>query len=282
MKKLYSFLAVAFASASIFAQAFTATYDFVETPTNTDAGTLTGSDYTTSVFSTTGCTYASATAGRYANSNTPTGGLNTGNYIEVTLTPAALYKMSINSISLRLQRSGTGPRDFAVRSSVDGFATNLPASINPANPELSIIATNVFHYVNDISTTQAGATVTPTTIIDITAPITLRIYPFTSEAATGTFSVDDVVISGTVVATTLGVTDIPSLKNTFVKNTFVENEINFGAKAEVKIFSMNGQVVKSANVSENTSLEVSDLEAGMYIVAGIVNGEAVSQKIIKK
>ena len=45
---------------------------------------------------------------------------------------------------------------------------------------------------------------------------------------------------------------------------------------------MNGQVVKSASVNENTSLNVADLAKGMYIVTGTVNGKAVSEKIIKK
>lgn len=281
MKKLYSFLAVAFASATIFAQAFTATYDFAESLTSADAGSYTGSNFTTSLFSGSGISYISTTTNRYANSGASLAGLDTGVYMEVTVTPASSYKMSISSISMRLQRSGTGPRDFAVRTSVDGFATNLPATVDPVNAELTVIAPNVFHYVNDISTGQSGATITPTTINDITAPITIRIYPFNAEAASGTFSVDDVVISGTVVST-LAVSDLINANSNFVKNTFIDSDINFGAKADVKIFSMNGQVVKSASVSENKSMNVADLAPGMYIVTGMVNGQAVSQKIMKK
>ena len=281
MKKLYSLLAVAMFSVASFAQAFTATYDFVESPTNTDAGTLTGSNFTTSVFSTVGGAYASGTTNRYASSGAPTGALDTGNYIEVTITPASSYNITISSITFKLQRSGTGPRDFAVRSSVDSYGANLPASISPANAELSVEATNVLHYVNDVSTAQTGGTITPTTISSITAPIVLRIYPFNAEASTGTYSVDDFVVSGTV-NTVLAVNDLTNIQNTFVKNTSVTNEINFGAKADVKIFSMNGQVVKSASVSENKNLEVSDLAPGMYIVTGMVNGQGVSTKIVKK
>ncbi len=81
---------------------------------------------------------------------------------------------------------------------------------------------------------------------------------------------------------TLSVIDFQNIKNQFVRNTAVTNEINFGAKADVKIFSMNGQVVKSASVSEDKNLEVSDLTPGMYIVTGMINGQAVSTKIVKK
>jgi len=62
----------------------------------------------------------------------------------------------------------------------------------------------------------------------------------------------------------------------------VANNIIFNAKADVQIVNMNGQVVKSASVSENTSLDVSSLPKGTYVVTGVVNGKSSSQKIIKK
>lgn len=81
---------------------------------------------------------------------------------------------------------------------------------------------------------------------------------------------------------TMGVGDVNATKANLVKNTVVNNAILFAAKADVQIVSMNGQVVKSASVNENTALDVTSLAKGMYIVTGTVNGKAVSQKIIKK
>lgn len=80
----------------------------------------------------------------------------------------------------------------------------------------------------------------------------------------------------------LSVSDINSAKFSLVKNTLVEDAVFFGAKADVKVYNMNAQVVKSAAVSETKNLDVADLQPGMYIVTGTVNGEAVSQKILKK
>lgn len=80
----------------------------------------------------------------------------------------------------------------------------------------------------------------------------------------------------------LAVTDVSKAKNNFIKNTLVNDEISFGTKSDVKVYNLNGQVVKQASVSENKNLDASDLKEGMYIVTGIVNGEAVSQKILKK
>ncbi|MBU8881646.1 T9SS type A sorting domain-containing protein [Kaistella sp. DKR-2] len=81
---------------------------------------------------------------------------------------------------------------------------------------------------------------------------------------------------------TMAVDNASAIKANLVKNTVVNNAILFAAKADVQIVNMNGQVVKSASVNENTSLEVASLPKGTYIVTGNVNGKAVSQKIIKK
>ncbi|KIC63192.1 lamin tail domain-containing protein [Chryseobacterium taiwanense] len=82
---------------------------------------------------------------------------------------------------------------------------------------------------------------------------------------------------------TLAVSDFGKEKSLFVKNTFVKNnEIVFGANAkDVKVFNMFGQVIKTASVKADGTLNVSDLAKGNYIVTGTVNNEAVSQKILK-
>ena len=81
----------------------------------------------------------------------------------------------------------------------------------------------------------------------------------------------------------LAVADFGKEKSLFVKNTFVKNnEIVFGAEAKnVKVYNMFGQVVKTASVKTDGTLNVADLAKGNYIVTGTVNNEAVSQKILK-
>lgn len=82
---------------------------------------------------------------------------------------------------------------------------------------------------------------------------------------------------------TLAVTDLSTAKGSFVKNTFVKNdEITFGAEAkDVKVYNMYGQIVKTASVKENGSVNVAELQKGNYIVTGTVNNKPVSQKILK-
>ena len=58
--------------------------------------------------------------------------------------------------------------------------------------------------------------------------------------------------------------------------------LTFGAKANVIIINLNGQVVKSVSVENGTTLDVSSLAKGVYLIKGDVNGETVVQKIIKQ
>ena len=89
--------------------------------------------------------------------------------------------------------------------------------------------------------------------------------------------IDNVV----VVSGSLAVGDLNSSKVILVRNTSVQNTLSFGAKANVQIVNANGQVVKSTQVDNGTSLDVSNLAKGLYIVTGVVDGQKVSQKIIK-
>jgi len=97
----------------------------------------------------------------------------------------------------------------------------------------------------------------------------------------GMYAVDD--FSLTPSSGTLAVADLSKIKGNFIKNTFVKNEeITFGAQAkDVKVYNMFGQVVKTASVKENESLNIAELQKGNYIVTGTVNNQPVSQKILK-
>lgn len=92
--------------------------------------------------------------------------------------------------------------------------------------------------------------------------------------------IDNLKVS-TTAADVLGVSDSVAVKDDFVLNTLVGDAIRFGAKSEVKIHNLNGQLVKSATVDKGSMLNVSNLKKGIYIVSGNVNGTAISQKITK-
>ena len=76
---------------------------------------------------------------------TYTGAINPAKYYEVSVTPAVNYGVDITSITFNMLRSGTGPRNWSVRSNRDSYATNLPASVG-TNTALSVVGSNIFFW----------------------------------------------------------------------------------------------------------------------------------------
>ncbi|MFD1874630.1 T9SS type A sorting domain-containing protein [Hymenobacter bucti] len=203
-------------------QTFMGTYSF-----SSVAGGSSGTTDPTPVPTATGVTFGSFSAvGTPANPNadnrfsftswpvgatdgsdafSSTGALNPGKYYSVTLTPQPGFVLSLSTITFTLQRTGTGIRQYAVRSSTDNYANNLPASIT-ANSNLSVVAGNTFQVVDAASvagTAQTGSTITlgGTGHTNVSDAVTFRFYGFNAETAAGTFSIDDVRITGATTAT---------------------------------------------------------------------------------
>ncbi|MGF1534508.1 MAG: IPT/TIG domain-containing protein [Bernardetiaceae bacterium] len=108
-------------------------------------------------------------------------------YMEFTITPTAGYQFSVSSITINLQRSGTGPREVVLRSSVDGYATNLDG----AKTIIDNTSTQSFTF----TFAQANSS----------TAITYRFYMW-AEATGGSGGIgdgagNDLVVNGTVTAT---------------------------------------------------------------------------------
>lgn len=127
----------------------------------------------------------------------------------------------------------------------------------------------------------ADATVyTSKVVINKTGAVSVKItYPTGTKTGNKQVTIDDVSWTA---PSNLSVASFEKAKETLVKNTVVTNEVSFLKDAKVQIINLSGQVVKSASVKENQSLNVSELPKGVYIVTGVVDGKVVSQKIIKK
>lgn len=198
------------------AQVFSKTYDFsgVVASANgkvdpTTPPTAVG--VTFSSFIASGSMSANPNAGgRFSFTNWPTGAtnasdvftsvINTAQYYEVTLSPQANFSLSLTSITFTSQRSATGIRQYAVRSNIDGYVNNLPASISPANSNLQVVAGNIFQTVDIQSPSSPGAengsTITLSSFTNLSAPVTFRFYGWNAEGTGGTFSLDNVTFNG--------------------------------------------------------------------------------------
>jgi len=195
---------------------FTATYDFSGVVQNVGGTTdptapPTAADLTFGSFISVGASANPNAGGRFSFTSQPTGGVNgvddfaqfTGSltptaYFEVAITPLSLIELQLDTISFTVQRSGTGIRNYAVRSSLDGFAANLPASVNPANANLAVGSVNEFQWVLDsVTTAQNGSLITlGAPFANLTSPVTFRFFGWNAEGSGGTFSLDNVTFSG--------------------------------------------------------------------------------------
>jgi len=129
---------------------------------------------------------------------------------------------------------------------------------------------------------------TPITSTSAVAPTVLKSVAIrqagSATAGTGNVSIDNLVVT-TYPSSVLATTDVIKSKNIFLKNTMVDNTLSFQTKgnATVRVYNTNGQLVKSATISaQNANVNVANLPKGNYVVTAELNGETVSQKILKK
>jgi hypothetical protein len=197
MKKFLTILALAGASAAhaqLSTNAFTGTFTFDgSTGTNVPFaynGTAI-SNVTVGSFDKVGVTNTSSTGNFrgsfWALDNTPVGGLtgvvDLGKYLEFGLT-ADSGTISISNITFGVGRSGTGPRQWEWRSSVDSFAsvltnyTSLNASITESLGILTTPDANAGYTGNTLDLSGGS--------FDNLTSVTFRLYGYNSEGTAGT------------------------------------------------------------------------------------------------
>lgn len=246
MKKFYSLFAAVILAATVNAQG----------AENFDSQTVTaGTSYGTVVF--TGDVSSSwdlslariiDTPGNYNITNT-SALLNSNGSVKVT------FVNGIGNLKFQYRKAFTGGAARSIQVSVNGVIKNTTAAFGSG----SGAQTTIYDYSLDIN--ESGNVVVEVKVLG--GQTTLDNFVWTANA-------------------TAAVVDVNATKVNLVKNTVVAHAIMFATKADVQILNMNGQVVKTASVNENTSLDVATLAKGMYVVTATLNGKAVSQKIIKK
>ncbi len=107
-------------------------------------------------------------------------------YFEVTLTPAAGYQLTLNSISLASRSTSSGPTTIDIRTSANSFASPLATASTTANSTYATIAPSF-------------------TALSTTSALTLRIYGYVTGGAGSLNSgsainwrIDDLTINATV------------------------------------------------------------------------------------
>jgi len=128
---------------------------------------------------------ANTGSNRYNARNWSLPSLDANDYFTFTLTPNANFEIDFNSLSGQWQRSGTGPTQFALRTSLDGFAGTV------ASGSITGDASAVNYNIN-LSSLQ-----------DVTSAIELRLYAWGGSNVAGTFSFNSFTFDGSVNATSV-------------------------------------------------------------------------------
>lgn len=116
-------------------------------------------------------------------------------YYTFTLTPDADYNISLGTLSFAERRSNTGPRNLAIRTSLDAFSADIFTATWPDN---------------DSTRNQSFNFATDASFSNITNAITIRIYAYAAEGTSGTWRLANTTtgaaagnmrLTGTVTAT---------------------------------------------------------------------------------
>lgn len=264
MKKLYSFLATGMFAITVFGQTTLLSETFGTTST-IPAGWI--STNTTNGWKLNG---SNTSTNKYPGAS---GGMNAvfsgvgPNGITHTLTSPSLSTIGYTNISIIWGGLGAAAfeQEIVFQWSTDGTTWN-----------------NVAYTYNKKATTWAlvnnGVPIQLPVGAENAPNLKLRWSSVTNNS--GNYRIDDIKV--TSVSGSLATSETVKSKNTFIKNTFVDKEIYFGTKSDIKIFNVNGQIIRTVSVSENGSVNVENLQSGIYFVAGIVNGISISEKIFKK
>ena len=221
-------------------------------------------------------TATSYTEPTLANSGAHTGSYNatytavtgtTGFYQDIAILPGTKYTLS-----------------FWYKATGDGTDARIWSVFKDS-------AATILYLAGDASTATADPLRGPNNLYLDPAPTwTQKTITFTSPAAATVFqyavrAYNNATLAAfddfSLVQGDLAVTDFSKSKFSLVKNTVVGETLAFAKTADIQIVNAAGQVVKAAKVTEGSTLNVSSLAKGMYIVTGTVNGEKVSQKVIK-
>lgn len=263
MKKLYSLIATAMIAVTAFAQTTLWSENF-----GTTSSLPTGwvSTSTTAGWNASTSSASSGYTGVSGGSNAVFAGTGPNGVVH-TLTYSNVSTVGYNNINIIWAGRGTASfaQNVTFQWSTDGSTWNDVTYTYSKNG-------NAWALVN------GGIAIQLPVGVENSSTLSLRWSCTTSNS--GNYRIDDVKVVGS--SPSLATHEIKANKNTFIKNTIVKNDITFGTKSNVKIYNITGQVVKTATVSENQSLNVSDLKEGTYIVTGTVNGQLVSEKIIKR
>jgi hypothetical protein len=204
------------------------------------------------VWSTGTTTFPSGKTGNSGDNALSTTGFNTtilnvAKYLEFTITPNTNYAMVLNSVSFYDQKSGTGPTNWVLRSSLDGYVADL----NSPSPSTTNTPYNVLPNVVELGISFQN----------INTAVTFRLYAYGATSAAGTWRIDDLTIEGSLFDVSNPI--INASKQAISFQTILTGTPSVSRTFNVAGFGLTGGLT----VAAPTGYEISDLESSGYIAS---------------
>jgi hypothetical protein len=149
----------------------------------------------------------------YGENGWPAGSLNTSMYMQFSLTPSVGYQLDISSLVFSLRRSntgspaGAGPNSWSLRSSLDGYTTDIASgsmtynyvnyTVTPGSGFLNLYTTVTFRLYGYNTTVNAGGN-SRLVVDNITAKGLGYLLPIKLDAFSAVINEDRVSLSYTV------------------------------------------------------------------------------------
>ena len=209
-------------------------------------------------------------------------------YYEVVVGPASGYTINLDSIKFSFLRSLTGVRNYSVRSSIDGFVSNLSAIYGSPNVTDTVESGNIFFLRKDIMLPQLRNEIVlgGMSFSNLSSPVSFRFYGWNSEGNVGTFSLDNVRIIGSAAMATVvkenskqELTLFPNPSSTGIFTVDFGNTIN---QTTVTVYDVVGKIIltKEINSINKQSIDISNQANGIYFVNIKNDKSIVTRKII--
>lgn len=145
---------------------------------------------------------------------------------------------------------------------------NITVTNSPFQPSTYTADSPAWTFMTASATSPAGTT---------KLRFDYRVYAQNSIASDPIYLDDVVMVQGVLAAG-----EVTASKHRLIKNSIVTSDLTFATKSAVQIYDMNGKLVKSADVQDDTKINVSALPKGTYMVKGMANGAPTVQKFIKQ
>jgi hypothetical protein len=212
-----------------------------------------------------------------------TGGFSGLQYYEVAITAQSGYTLQVTKLLFHMRRSSTGVRFFSVRSNADNFTSNLSAN-NGTSTGVAVYPQNEFFWLFDSSSTSSDQKVlsveAANMIYTSSDTLVFRFFAWNAESSSGSFSIDNVTISGVCNSLTAGIANEhadnnrpeimidPARQLARIKNKIAVNWQLYTIGAE-RLFGGAAEY-----------LDYSTLGAGYYLIIAESDGTVLSRKIV--